>query len=188
MDSPGSRCLHTSAQGFTRFSVSAHLGAWIHPLPGFLAHRIFDSSVIIYSYSSTSYCNGEGRGFQPPPIILLTQLTKSFLDICWISLYCGAGFPSTPPAMRGAASRLFSALERAGFIPPAMRLRHHLPTLQRRVAVVLEFSDFYTAATQGCRSIVFGIPEIYTAAKPFSRSAMMSSMCSVPMERRMVFS
>ena len=27
----------------------------------------------------------------------------------------------------------------------------------------------------------------YTAAKPFSRSAMMSSMCSVPMERRMVF-
>ena len=27
----------------------------------------------------------------------------------------------------------------------------------------------------------------YTAAKPFSRSAMMSSMCSVPMDKRMVF-
>ena len=27
----------------------------------------------------------------------------------------------------------------------------------------------------------------FTAAKPFSRSAMMSSMCSVPMERRIVF-
>ena len=34
------------------------------------------------------------------------------------------------------------------------------------------------------------VPENYsprTAAKPASRSAMMSSMCSVPMDRRMVF-
>ena len=30
-------------------------------------------------------------------------------------------------------------------------------------------------------------PQAFTAAKPCSRSAMMSSMCSVPMERRMVF-
>ena len=128
MDSSASRCLLTSVHGFTRFSNPWHIESSIHRL----------SSIPIVS---TSYCNGEGRGFQPPPIILLTQLTKSLSDICWISLYCGAGSPSTPPAMRGAASRLFSALERAGFIPFAMRARRHSPPLQRRVAVVL-YSEF----------------------------------------------
>ena len=33
----------------------------------------------------------------------------------------------------------------------------------------------------------FPLKSPYKAAKPFSRSAIMSSMCSVPIERRIVF-